>query len=205
MDNTLLAGRTVIEIGRELGGQITILDELRARGLTDRCRFVAEKIAGWPIARLERIVNQLPLDCGAHRLVASVGSRMPVVLLTDSFTQAANVAAARVGILHVVANPLEVENGAFTGRVLDWRIACGILSSSEVVHKGEAIHALATKFGLSPQHFAMIGDGANDIPAMEAAGLAIAIRPQPGVAECADLVVNDLSEAAEAILKRKNS
>ncbi|MGQ0535530.1 MAG: HAD family hydrolase [Methanobacteriota archaeon] len=200
MDNTLLVGRTLIALGRSLGLGERLLDLVRANGKVERCHLVASHLSGMPVSRLDEIVRQIPLDPGAPTLVAAARrAGVPIVVVTDSFTQAGRAATARLALSGLVANPLEVRAGRFTGRVLDWRVDSGIPASSPVVDKREALDGLSAAFGIPPASFCMIGDGKHDAEAMEVAGLGIAIRPQPGVAERADHVVQDLGQAAGLI------
>jgi len=77
----------------------------------------------------------------------------------------------------VIANRLELEQGRITG------IVHAPIVTGET--KREALLALAAELGLAPAETIAVGDGANDLPMLAAAGIGIAYRPKPRVAEVA--------------------
>jgi phosphoserine phosphatase len=82
-----------------------------------------------------------------------------------------------LGFDRVIANRLELANGRITGTV-QRPIVTGET-------KREALLALSAELGLTPSDAIVVGDGANDLPMLAAAGIGIAFRPKPRVAELA--------------------
>ena len=81
------------------------------------------------------------------------------------------------------ANTLEIEGGLLTGRVL------GNIVDGEA--KKRHLLALCARLGCDPRHSIAVGDGANDLPLMAAAGLSIAFRPKPAVAQQAMVSIHE--------------
>jgi phosphoserine phosphatase len=83
----------------------------------------------------------------------------------------------RIGIDHVCANELEIVDGVLTGRV-----AGPIINAQR---KAELLREIASKEGIALEQTIAVGDGANDLPMLGAAGLGIAFRAKPIVAQSA--------------------
>ncbi|MBM4381306.1 MAG: HAD hydrolase family protein, partial [Deltaproteobacteria bacterium] len=81
--------------------------------------------------------------------------------------------AARLGIDFVRSNVLQVQDGRLTGQVV------GQVVNGQV--KAATLRQLAAEAGLSPGQVVAVGDGANDIPMLQAAGLGVAFRAKPRV------------------------
>jgi phosphoserine phosphatase len=136
-------------------------------------------LAGADAALLEHVAANLRLSDGAARLIRVLkrhGYR--TAILSGGFQQVGERLRARLGIDHVFANTLEIEDGRLTGRV-----------SGTVVdgaRKAALLRELVQREGLRMAQAIAVGDGANDLPMLSIAGLGVAFRAKPIVAESAD-------------------
>ena len=104
-----------------------------------------------------------------------------VAIVSGGFSQVVDHLAAELGIDHAVANELEVVDGVLTGRTV------GPVVDRE--RKGEVLRELAAAEGLELAQCVAVGDGANDLGMLSAAGLGIAFNAKPVVREAADTSV----------------
>ncbi|MFZ3236510.1 MAG: HAD-IB family phosphatase, partial [Stellaceae bacterium] len=119
------------------------------------------------------------VTAGARALVATMRrAGAATALVTGGFTVFAEPIAAELGFDRVVANRLEVVDGRLTGRVLP------PIVTAET--KRQALLALAGELGIAPVLTLAVGDGANDLPMLGAAGFGVAFRAKPMVAAAAD-------------------
>jgi phosphoserine phosphatase len=102
--------------------------------------------------------------------------------VSGGFTFFTDRLQARLGLDHAVANTLEIQSGRLTGRVL------GDIVDAE--RKANELRALASWIGVEPARAIAIGDGANDLKMMGAAGMGIAFRAKPVVRQQATHALN---------------
>ena len=105
-----------------------------------------------------------------------------VAIVSGGFTAVTDHLAAELDLDHAVANVLEVEDGVLTGRTV------GPVVDRE--RKGEVLRELAEAEGLSLAQCVAVGDGANDLAMLSAAGLGIAFNAKPVVKQAADTSVS---------------
>jgi phosphoserine phosphatase (EC 3.1.3.3) len=91
---------------------------------------------------------------------------------------------------HIVANALPIENGELTGAVT------GPLIEGT---KDDQLEALAADIGVDMTETIAVGDGANDLPMLEVAGLAVGFEPKPAVEPACDDVVSTMAELGELL------
>jgi phosphoserine phosphatase len=184
MDSTMIGQECIDELADFAGikDQIAAITERAMQGeldfeaaLRERVRLLgglAEDAIGACLA--ERIV---PMD-GAHTLVATLKHRgCKTVLVTGGFHQFADPVAEMLGFERVVANRLAIEDGMLTGGLI------GGITDSGV--KRTVLLEEAALLGESPVTLAT-GDGANDIPMLEAATYGVAYRGKPKAREAAN-------------------
>ncbi len=98
--------------------------------------------------------------------------------MSGGFTHFTDTVAAEIGFDRAVANRLVVKDGRLTGEV-EWPIV-------DAQTKRETLLAEAAALGIPVSATVAIGDGANDIPMIEAAGLGIAYHAKPKTEAAAD-------------------
>lgn len=190
MDSTLIESEVIDELAREagVGEQVAEITERAMRGELDFNESFRARVAllkGLDEAALERVRARLKLTEGAERLVATLkalGYR--TAILSGGFTWFGRLLQERLGIDHVHANELEIENGKVTGRV------AGQIVNGQ--RKAELLREIAAKEGISLEQVIAVGDGANDLPMLGIAGLGIAFRAKPLVKESAKQAISTL-------------
>ncbi len=155
-------------------GEIDFAESLRARVAT---------LAGLPVSVLDEVRADIRLTAGARTLVRTMkrlGFTLAVV--SGGFIEIVGPLAAELGIDHAHANRLEVRDGVLTGALV-----------GDIVDrqgKATALRRFAAAEGLPLSRTVAIGDGANDLDMLAAAGLGIAFNAKPIVREQADTAVN---------------
>jgi phosphoserine phosphatase len=154
---------------RAMNGEIDFLGALAAR---------VALLAGMGEAVLEEAWARVRLMPGARTLVATMRAAGAVTaLVSGGFAVFAERVAAELGFAHVVANRLEIAGGRIAGRVLP------PIVTGEV--KRATLFELAARHSIALPQTLAVGDGANDLPMLAAAGLGVAFRAKPAVAAAA--------------------
>jgi phosphoserine phosphatase len=103
-------------------------------------------------------------------------------VISGGFSIAADALKARLGIDYAYSNTLEVKGGRLTGRVV------GPIVNGR--RKAELLETIAQAEGVLLDQVIAVGDGANDLPMLEKAGLGIAFRAKPKLREAADTSIS---------------
>ncbi|WP_209373090.1 phosphoserine phosphatase SerB [Brevibacterium renqingii] len=186
-----------------LGDQVAAITERAMAGQLDFAASLAERVAllaGLPETVLDDVRSQITLTPGAAELVAAVQTGGgQVALVSGGFAPIIAPVAARLGITDVFANHLEVENGTLTGRT-----AGRVIDPSA---KAEIFADLVTAGGYAREATVAVGDGANDIGMIRAAGLGVAFCAKPALVEAADASVTtrDLRKVLDLIAVREDA
>ncbi len=194
MDSTLINIECVDEIADAVGRkpQVSAITEAAMRGeIADYKDSLRQRVAllkGVTTADIDRIYNErLRLNPGAVELVAACKQAgLKVLLVSGGFTHFSDRVRDLLGIDYTRANVLEVANGRLTGRMVDqpWGDICdGDEKRVMLLHTCAAL-------GISPTQAIAVGDGANDLPMMGAAGLSVAYHAKPAVREFANVRIN---------------
>ncbi len=187
MDSTLIAIECIDEIAAAAGrkAEVAAITEAAMRGeITDFRESLSRRLAllaGQPVELLDRVLNErLRFNPGAEALCAALkAAGVKLALVSGGFTHFSDVVADRLGMDFRRANRLEVQDGRLTGRVemQDW----GDVVDAEA--KRRYLLQLCTGRGIEPAQAMAVGDGANDLLMMQAAGLSVAFHAKPKVRE----------------------
>jgi phosphoserine phosphatase len=194
MDSTLINIECVDEIADAVGrkAEVAAITEAAMRGeITDFKDSLRRRVAllkGVTTADLEAVKRErLRLNPGAAELVAACKQAgMKVLLVSGGFTYFADHVQQLLGIDYTRSNVLEIEHGVLTGRMVDqpWGDIC------DGAEKQRTLLQTCTRLSISPQQAIAMGDGANDLPMMGAAGLSVAYHAKPKVREQAMVAIN---------------
>jgi phosphoserine phosphatase len=158
---------------RAMAGELDFEQSLRQR---------VSALQGTPVAAIESVRSRVRLTPGARtlcRVLNSLGYRL--ALVSGGFAEIVGPLAEELGVHRFRANTLEVADGRLTGRVVPPVV--------DRAGKARALREFAGEFGFALSRTVAIGDGANDLDMIEAAGLGIAFNAKPAVAAAADASV----------------
>ena len=160
--------------------------ERAMRGELDFTASLHERVAtlaGLPVSVFDDVLDAVRLTPGARTLVATLRDLgFAVGLVSGGFLEIVKPLADSLGIKHVAANRLEVRDGVLTGRV-----------KGQVVDramKATMLREFAQREGLPLSRTVAVGDGANDLDMLAAAGLGVAFNAKPAVRASADTSLN---------------
>jgi phosphoserine phosphatase len=183
MDSTIVTTETLDELAAFAGlkDRIAAITRRAMNGELDFPQALAERVgllAGLPVSALERTWEGTAMMPGAAELVATMAAHgARCVLVSGGFTFFTERVAARLGFHAHQSNTLLVEGGKLTGRVAE-----PILDRDA---KLAALKRTAAELGLPLAATLAVGDGANDLDMVRAAGLGVAFRAKPIVAAAA--------------------
>jgi phosphoserine phosphatase len=188
VDSTLVRGEVIDELAARAGraaevaritaaamnGELDFAESLRAR---------VGVLAGLPVEVLDEVREALELTPGARTLIRTLqrlGFRCGIV--SGGFTQITDPLAETLGLDFAAANTLEVVDGKLTGGLV-----------GDIVDrpgKARALERFAAEYGIPMEQTVAVGDGANDLDMLNAAGLGIAFNAKPFVREQAHTALN---------------
>jgi phosphoserine phosphatase len=188
VDSTLIQGEVIEMLAARAGceDEVRAVTESAMRGELDFTEALRQRVAvlaGLPESVLDEVAAAITLMPGARttiRTLKRLGFQCGVV--SGGFTHIIEPLADRLGLDFSVANELEVADGKITGRVL-----------GEIVDrqgKATALRAAAKRFDVPLAQCVAIGDGANDIDMLSAAGLGVAFNAKPALREVADTALS---------------
>jgi phosphoserine phosphatase len=188
VDSTLIQDE-VIELFAKYAGCEAEVAEVTAQAMRGELDFeesLHARVAllkGLDVSVVEKVRQDVRLTPGARTLVRTLkrlGYQVGVV--SGGFTQVTDALKESLGLDFAQANTLEVADGKFTGRV-----------TGEIVDregKARLLRAFAEEAGVPLEQTVAIGDGANDLGMLNAAGLGVAFNAKPVVREAAHTAVN---------------
>ena len=195
MDSTLINIECIDEIADAVGrkAEVAAITEAAMRGeITDFKDSLRRRVAllkGVSVASMDAVYSErLQLNPGAAQLVhACKAAGMKVLLVSGGFTFFADRVRDELGIDYLRANELKIENGVLTGQLVDqpWGDIC------DGEEKRRTLLATCAELGINPLQSIAMGDGANDLPMMGAAGLSVAYHAKPKVREQAMVAINE--------------
>ena len=195
MDSTLINIECVDEIAAAAGrkAEVAAITEAAMRGeITDYASSLRQRLAllrGVPVSALEDVFSQrLQLNPGVEAFVAACrAAGLKTLLVSGGFTFFSDRVRTRLGLDFARANVLEVAEGRLTGALVP-RPWGEIVDGAE---KQRVLLEVAELLGVSSEQTIAVGDGANDLPMMNAAGLSIAFHAKPAVREQAMVSITD--------------
>ncbi|SFP49415.1 phosphoserine phosphatase [Sphingomonas rubra] len=184
MDSTMITVECIDELADYAGikAQVAAVTEAAMRGELDFEGALDARVAllaGLDEGAIDRcLAERVRIMAGAELLVRTMRARGGhCVLVSGGFTRFAEPVAARIGFDWAIANVLLAEGGRLTGRV-----AKPIVDAAT---KEATLRVVAAERGIDPAATLAVGDGANDLPMIRAAGLGVAYRAKPIVAAAA--------------------
>ena len=145
-------------------------------------------LRGVSVVHLEAVFNErLRLNPGALELMAAArAAGLKTLLVSGGFTFFSERVKGLLGMDFARANQLEVADGLLTGKLIDqcWGDIC------DGAEKARTLQEVATLMGVAPEQTIAIGDGANDLKMMQAAGVSVAYCAKPAVRRQADIAIN---------------
>ncbi|TDO55367.1 phosphoserine phosphatase [Kribbella sp. VKM Ac-2571] len=184
VDSTLIQGEVIEMLADHAGRleEVAAVTERAMRGELDFAESLRNRVAaleGLPATALDEVYAAIELAPGARTLVRTLkrlGYQFAIV--SGGFSQITDKLAAELGIDYAKANELEIVDGVLTGRVV-----------GEIVDragKAAALREFAQRSGTPLSQTVAIGDGANDLDMLAAAGLGVAFNAKPVVRAAAD-------------------
>jgi phosphoserine phosphatase len=190
MDSTLIQTEVIDELAIRagVGDEVIRITEEAMQGKLDFKESFIKRVSllkGLDEAVMKEIAENLPLTEGAERLMKTLnryGYR--TAILSGGFNYFGNYLKSKLGVDYVFANELEIKDGKLTGRHL-----------GEIVDgqkKAELLKLLAFKEDIHLDQVIAVGDGSNDLPMLQLAGLGIAFHAKPKVKEKAKHAISTI-------------
>jgi phosphoserine phosphatase len=184
VDSTLVQGEVIEMLAARAGaeGKVAAITEAAMRGELDFAESLEQRVAtlaGLPASVMDDVAEQLELMPGARttlRTLQRLGFRCGVV--SGGFRRIIEPLAEELKLDFVAANDLEIVDGTLTGRVVGTIV--------DRAGKATALRAFAEQYGVPMEQTVAVGDGANDIDMLAAAGMGIAFNAKPALREVAD-------------------
>lgn len=189
VDSTLIEQEVIELLAAEAGCEAEVADITRRamNGELDFAGSLRERVsllAGLPVAALQRVGDRITLSAGAEGMIEALhGAGDLVAVVSGGFHEVLDPLAERIGLDHWRANRLAVRDGVLTGEVE------GPIIDARA--KADALAEWAAAAGIPIEQTIAIGDGANDLAMMAAAGLSVAFCAKEPVRGAADIVLDE--------------
>lgn len=188
VDSTVIQEEVIDLLAQEAGvvEQVSVITERAMAGQLDFTESLRERVAllkGLPISALDAVRSRITLTPGARtlcRTLNNLGYR--VCLVSGGFIEVVGPLAAALGVDDMRANALEIRDGVLTGNLV-----------GEIIDrpgKKRALESFASEYSIPMRRTIAIGDGANDIDMLEAAGLGVAFNGKAAARAAADASVS---------------
>ena len=188
VDSTLVQGEVIEMLAAEAGceAEVARVTSAAMAGELDFEASLRARVAlleGLPVEAVDRVRAGVQLTPGARTLVRTL-KRLgyAVGVVSGGFTAVTDDLVAALGLDHALANVLEVRDGRLTGDVVGAVV--------DRAGKARALQDFARAEGLTMAQTVAIGDGANDLDMLAAAGLGIAFNAKPVVRDAADAALS---------------
>ena len=199
-DGTLSDSEMTVLLG-DRRGVADDMAEITERSMNDEIDYAeslyqrAALLEGLPEEEADAAFDEVELREGAADLIEELNAAgVTTAILTGGFERGVAAALEREGVSvdHIVSNRLPRQSGELTGAVE------GPLIEGT---KDDALEDLADHVGVDLADTVAVGDGANDLPMLQVAGLAIGFEPKPAVEPHCEVVVSSMAEAREVLLE----
>jgi phosphoserine phosphatase len=183
-ERTGVAGRMADITERAMNDELSYAESLRKR---------ASLLEDLPESEADAAFDQVRLRSGAAEVIERLrDAGHHVAILTGGFERGVERALERDGIEvdTIVANRLPIENGRLTG---------GVEGPLITGTKDDALESLAGDLDIPLSRTIAVGDGANDLPMLEVAGLSVGYLPKPAVRPACDAVVSSMPRLAKLL------
>jgi len=200
-DGTLSNSEMTVLLGEKLGVADEMAD-ITERAMNDELSYAeslrsrAELLTGLSEADADDAYSEVVLRPGAADVIDRLREAgHTVAIFTGGFERGVAHALDDAGteVDHIVANALPIEDGELTGEVT------GPLIEGT---KDDQLEALAGDLGVDMDETVAVGDGANDLPMLEVAGLAVGFEPKPAVEPSCDDVVSTMAALGDLLETR---
>ena len=188
VDSTLIRHEVIDELARLVGAEVEVA-RITAEAMAGKLDFASalrrrvSLLEGLEARRLEEVASRLELTPGAETLLGvlkKLGYKTAIV--SGGFTFFTDRLRQRLELDYALANTLEIVGGRLTGRLVGPVVdACA---------KRDFLQEIATRENIELAQTLAVGDGANDLLMLEAAGLGVAFNAKPIVREAADLSIS---------------
>ena len=191
VDSTMIEQEVIELLAAKVGllEQVKEVTDKAMAGEIDFRKALLMRVAlleGLPVSVFDELQSEITVTDGVTELVDSVHRSGGLIgAISGGFTQILSPLAQRLGLDFSLANELEILNGSLTGKV-----------SGEIVDadaKAKTLLNWASNHGFDVSETVAVGDGANDIPMLQAAGFSVAFRPKEILRQYADLVIEGSS------------
>ncbi len=191
VDSTLIDQEVIELLARHAGKEeeVAAVTERAMRGELDFAQSLHARVAaleGLSQSVIGSAVDAVTPTQGAQELLSAFAARQwPAYAVSGGFLQILEPVAADLGLTGFHANDLGLHDGRLTGTVRGAVV--------DRAAKRDYLLARSAEHGLTPEQVVAIGDGANDLDMVTAAGVGVGFCPKPALAEQADLVVRHRS------------
>ena len=189
VDSTLIAQEVIELLAAKAGAseEVKRITDAAMRGELDFAESLRARTAllrGLPESVISEVQKEISLTPGARNLVATLNKLgHSVSVVSGGFIDVIEPLLKDLEIKHYKANKLKIENGLLTGEI-----------EGEIIDraaKATALRDFANELGINMSHTIAIGDGANDLDMIAAAGFGIAFNAKPAVKAAADSAISD--------------
>jgi phosphoserine phosphatase len=197
-DGTLSDSEMTVLLGEQCG-VADQMDEITERAMNDELEYAeslrkrCELLAGLPMENADDAFDDVVLRPGAADVIRALNEAgVHTAILTGGFQRGVERALEAEGVTvdTIVANSLPAADGELTGAVE------GPLIEGT---KDDALANLAETVGVDMDETIAVGDGANDLPMLDVAGLAVGFEPKPNVAPSCEVIVETMDDLADVL------
>ncbi|SMO85811.1 phosphoserine phosphatase [Saccharicrinis carchari] len=190
MDSTLIQTEVIDELAEKagVGDKVKKITEAAMCGEIDFNESFIQRVSllkGLSESALKEVAESLPITEGAERLMKTLNKYgYKTAILSGGFNYFGNFLKAKLGVDYVFSNELEIKQGQLTGKHI------GDIVDGK--RKAELLKLLAFKEDIHLDQVIAIGDGSNDLPMLQLAGLGIAFHAKPKVKAGADNAISNI-------------